>query len=203
MLDEFLLVLGQVGQGEEVLEPGGGAHLHIEVMTMTISADLWTSVDISPPGHWCNDIMNISDHLWRSVDIFEHLWTSVTIYDHLWTSLNICEHLWISLNNCEHEWSSVNICDQWSLTIFEHMWTFLNICENVSEHQWRSLNSSEHQLIYFKIYVDSCGHLKTSCHMSLSSLRMGLKLDTYKRICSLRASDTFAFLQNRRRWSGS
>ena len=193
MLDEFLLVLGQVGQGEEVLEPGGGAHLHIEVMTMTISADLWTSVDISPPGHWCNDIMNISDHVWRSVDTFEHLWTYVTIFDHLWTSVNICEQLWTGVIICEHLWPMVT----------DHLWTYVNMCENVSKYQWRSLNSSEHQLIYVKIYVDSCGHLKTSCHMSLSSLRMGLKLDTYKRICSLRASDTFAFLQNRRRWSGS
>ena len=132
MLDEFLLVLGQVGQGEEVLQPGGGAHLHIEVMTMTISAHLLRSVDISSPGHWCNDIMNISDHLWTSVTIFEHVWTS------------------------------------------------LNICENISEYQWRSLNSSENTLIYVKIYVNSCGHLKTSWHMSPSSLRMGLKLGAKK-----------------------
>ena len=170
MLDEFLLVLGQVGQGEEVLEPGGGAHLHIEVMTMTISADLWRPVDISPPGHWCNDIMNISDHVWRSVDTFEHLWTYVTIFDHLWTSVNICEQLWTWVIICEHLWPMVT----------DHLWTYVNICENVSKYQWRSLNSSEHQLIYVKIYVDSCGHLKTSCLMSPSSLRMGLKLGTKK-----------------------
>ena len=103
MLDEFLLVLGQVGQGEEVLEPGGGAHLHNEVMTMTISADLWTSVDISPPGLWYNDIMNTSDHLWPYLNIFEHLWPSLNIFERLWTSVNICS------NVCEHLWTSEHI----------------------------------------------------------------------------------------------
>ena len=152
MLDEFLLVLGQVGQGEEVLQPGGGAHLHIEV-------EKWPS-------------LHICEGLWTSLNIFEHLWTSVTIFDHLWTSLNICEHLWTIVNVSDNLWTSV--------TIFEHMWTSLNICENISEYQWRSLNSSENTLIYVKIYVNSCGHLKTSWHTSPSSLRKGLKLGAKK-----------------------
>ena len=152
----------------------------VEVPTCTLRWWQWPSLQICEhlwtSAHLDIDVMTS----WTSVTICEGLWTPLNICEHMWPSLTICEHLWTSVNNCEHEWSSVNIYDQWSLTIFEHMWTSLNIWENVSEYRWKSLNSSEHQLIYVKIYVDSCGHLKTSCHMSLSSLRMGLKLGTKK-----------------------
>ena len=54
--------------------------------------------------------MNIYEHLWTSMNIYEHhLWTSMNIYEHLWTSMNIYEHLWTSMNIYEHLWPSMNI----------------------------------------------------------------------------------------------
>ena len=181
---------------------------HVEVPTCTLRwwqwpslrtcEDLWTSahVDIEIMTSWTP--VTICEGLWTSLNIFEHLWTSVTIFDHLWPSVNIFEHLCTSVNNCEHEWSSVNICD--------HLWTCVNIFEHLWKHKWISVKISEQLWRYVNICSDICEQLWTSedilTYVPLQ-LANGFEVRCKKRICSLRASDTFAFLQNRRRWSGS